>query len=74
MEFYHKEITDRFPGGLAYLIVKVLHARYRPQNAITTYEFSKALWTIKDGTKEFPDVLFARIAYLKSYILRTDLR
>jgi hypothetical protein len=27
MEFYYKGITDKYPGGLAYLIVKAMHAR-----------------------------------------------
>jgi hypothetical protein len=47
MEFYHKGITEEHPRGLAWLIVKALHARFKPQHAISTYEFSKALWSIK---------------------------
>jgi hypothetical protein len=44
-----------------------LHARFKPQDAISTYEFSKALWSIKMETKESPEVLFSRIASLKNY-------
>jgi hypothetical protein len=67
MEFYHKGISEEHPSGLAWLIVKALHARFKPQYTISTYEFSKALWSIKMESKESPDVRFSRIASLKSY-------
>jgi hypothetical protein len=67
MEFYHKGVTDSYPSGLAWLIVKALHARFKPQDAISTYEFSRALWSIKMQPKDSPDVMFSRIASLKSY-------
>jgi hypothetical protein len=62
MEFYHKGITEQHPSGLAWLIVKSLHARFKPLDAISTYEFSKALWSIRMEPKDTPDVLFSRIA------------
>jgi hypothetical protein len=36
MEFYHKGVTDSYLSGLAWLIVKALHARFKPQDAIST--------------------------------------
>jgi hypothetical protein len=72
MEFYHKGVTDNYPSGLAWLIVKAFHAQFKPQDTISAYELSGALWNIKMSPKESPDVMVSRIAALKSYYVVLD--
>jgi hypothetical protein len=47
MGFYHKGISEEHPSGLAWLIVKALHARFKPQGTISTYEIQKPYGVLK---------------------------
>jgi hypothetical protein len=63
---------NNYPSGLAWLIVKAFHAQFKPQDTISAYELSGALWNIKMSPKESPDVMVSRIAALKSYYVVLD--
>jgi hypothetical protein len=66
MKFIYKGFTMDYPDGLAYLVIKALKKKFKPQDATSNLEFTQALMRIKMQPKENPSTLFTQISALQN--------
>jgi hypothetical protein len=66
MKFIYKGFTMNYPNGLAYLVIKALKKKFKPQDATSNLEFTQALMRIKMQPKENPSTLFTQISALQN--------
>jgi hypothetical protein len=66
MKFIYKGFTKDYPNGLAYLVIKALLKKFKPQDATSNLEFTQALMRIKMNPKDNPAVLFTQISTLQN--------
>jgi hypothetical protein len=66
MKFIYKGFTKDYPNGLAYLVIKALMKKFKPQDATSNLEFTQALMRVKMSPKKNPATLFTQISTLQN--------
>jgi hypothetical protein len=66
MGLVHKAQTEEWPGGLAYLVVAALKAKYMPDDVITKVELRKMLAKVKMKKDNEPSILFKQLSAIES--------
>jgi hypothetical protein len=74
MGMVSRAVTDEWPDGLAYLIVKNLMKRYRPIDAISRVEMRQKLNQISKRKDSNPTMLFEKLAPIQDQFLAPELR
>jgi hypothetical protein len=62
----YKVQTEEWPGGLAYLVVVALHAKYMPDDIITKVELRQMLSKVKMKKDDEPSILFEQLSAIEN--------
>ena len=68
----YKSQTPEYPNGLAWMVVKSLHEKYRPKDRISRVEMRRDLAAVKLGKKEDPARLFEELHRLQNMYMDKD--
>ena len=67
MGMVYKSQTPEYPNGLAWMVMKALHDKFRPKDKISRVEARQQLGALKLGKKEDPSRLFEDLARLSNH-------
>jgi hypothetical protein len=66
MGLVYKAQTEEWPGGLAYLVVAALKAKYMPDDVITKVELRQMLGKVKMKKDDEPSILFEQLSTIEN--------
>jgi hypothetical protein len=66
MGLVYKAQTEEWPGGLAYLVVAALKAKYMPDDVITIVKLRWMLRKVKMKKDDEPSILFEQLSAIKN--------
>jgi hypothetical protein len=66
MGLVYKAQTEEWPGGLAYLVMAALKAKYMPDDVITKVELRQMLGKVKMKKDDEPSVLFEQLSAIEN--------